>query len=82
MSDVVTRDAVKEAFVEALDLEPGTDVEKLEIGANAGWDSLGHMALVAELERRFSIELETDELIEMSSFSAAIEILKRHGVEV
>jgi acyl carrier protein len=40
------------------------------------------MALVAELEDRFGIELETDDIIDMSSYAKSIEILRRYGVEV
>jgi acyl carrier protein len=78
----VSRHQLREAFVAALDLPDGTDVEALEIGKNPEWDSIGHMALVAELEDRFSIELETDDLIALSSFSQSLEVLRRYGVAV
>ena len=73
---------VKQAFVEALDLPSDTDVEALEIGKNPEWDSVGHMALVAELESRFGITLETDDLLAMGSYAQSLEILRRHGVAV
>jgi acyl carrier protein len=78
----MSRDAVKEAFVTALDLDGSVDVEKLEIGASPGWDSIGHMTLIAELEDRFGIALDTDDLVAISSFAASLEILRRHGVAV
>jgi acyl carrier protein len=68
--------------VAALDLPADVEVDALQIGANPQWDSVGHMALVAELEDRFGIALETDDLIAMSSFAEALEILRRHGVAV
>jgi hypothetical protein len=40
------------------------------------------MALVAELEARFGIMLETDDIIAMSSYAASIEVLRRYGVDV
>lgn len=70
------------AFVEALDVPANSDVEGLEIGKNPEWDSVGHMALVAALEERFGIMLETDDIIDMSSYATTIEILRRYGVEV
>ena len=79
---MVSRHQVREAFVAALDLPADTDVEALEIGKNPEWDSVGHMALVAELEDRFSIELETDDLIAISSYAESIEVLRRYGVEL
>ena len=73
---------MKRAFAEALDLPPDTDIEALELGNQPHWDSVGHMALVAELEDRFGIELETDDIIAMSSYAEAIEVLRRYGVDV
>jgi acyl carrier protein len=73
---------VRAAFVSALDLPAGSDVEGLEIGKNPAWDSVGHMALVAELEERFGISLETDEIVGMSSYANTVEILRTHGIEL
>ncbi|WP_276523343.1 acyl carrier protein, partial [Lysinibacillus fusiformis] len=46
------------------------------------WDSVGHMASIAELEDVFDIMLETDDVIEFSSYTIGIEILKKYDVEV
>lgn len=32
------------------------------------WDSVGHMRLMAELEDAFGIEMETDDIIDFSSY--------------
>jgi acyl carrier protein len=81
-TEAVSRHDVREAFAAALDLPAGSDVESVEIGKTPEWDSIAHMALVAELEDRFSIELETDDLIAIGSFAQSIEVLRRYGVEV
>lgn len=47
-----------------------------------GWDSLAHMSLVGELEDRLGIMLETDDVIDMSSYEIAIEILKKYDVDI
>jgi acyl carrier protein len=73
---------IKDAFIRALDLPSGSDVGELEIGKSPEWDSVGHMALVAELEDRFGISLETDEIVGMSSYAKAVETLRTHGVQV
>jgi acyl carrier protein len=73
---------VRDAFIKALDLPSGFAVEELEIGNNPEWDSVGHMALVAELEERFGISLETDEIVGMSSYANAVETLRTHGIDV
>lgn len=40
------------------------------------WDSVGHMTLVAALEDAFDIMMETDDIIDLSSYEKGIEILK------
>ena len=32
------------------------------------WDSIGHMTLMAALEEEFKISLETDDIVDFSSF--------------
>jgi acyl carrier protein len=78
----VSSQEVRQAFAEALDLPADTDIEALEIGKDPHWDSMGHMALVAELEARFGIMLETDDIVAMSSYAESIEVLRRYGVDV
>jgi acyl carrier protein len=46
------------------------------------WDSVGHMALVAEIENTFNVTLDTDDIIGMSDVAKAVEILRKHGVEL
>ncbi|MGE7944146.1 acyl carrier protein [Lysinibacillus xylanilyticus] len=46
------------------------------------WDSVGHMAMIAELEDVFDIMLETDDVIEFSSYTIGIEILKKYDIEM
>ena len=46
------------------------------------WDSIGHMTLVAALEEEYKITLETDDIIDFSSFKKGIEILKKYKVEI
>lgn len=45
------------------------------------WDSVGHMALVAAIEDAFDIMMETDDIIDFSSYEKGKEILAKYGVE-
>lgn len=45
------------------------------------WDSIGHMALVATLEDTFDVMMETDDIIDFSSYEKGKEILAKYGVE-
>ena len=46
------------------------------------WDSIGHMSLIAGLESEFSINFNIDDVIDFSSYSHGIEILKKYNIEV
>ena len=52
------------------------EAEKLEYQSIESWDSVGHMELVTEIEDAFDIEMETDDILDFSSFSKGKEILK------
>ena len=46
------------------------------------WDSVGHMPLVAALEDAFDIMMDTDDIIDLSSYEKGKEILKKYDVEI
>lgn len=70
-----------EAFRTALDLPEGTDVRSLEYGKHQHWDSVGHMALVAEIEDAYDVMFDTDDVLDMSSYGKAVEIVRKLGAE-
>ena len=47
------------------------------------WDSVGHMSLIAALEEAFDIMMDTDDIIDLSSYEKGKEILAKddYGVE-
>ncbi len=47
------------------------------------WDSVGHMGLISALEDAFDIMMDTDDIIDFSSFEKGKEILSKaeYGVE-
>ncbi|MFY9646444.1 MAG: acyl carrier protein [Terriglobales bacterium] len=71
---------LKNAFVHALNVSPDGDFESMAYGQTPGWDSIAHMALISEIETEFDIMLATDDVIGMSSFLKAKEIVARTGV--
>ena len=42
------------------------------------WNSIGHMSLIAALDENYKISLETDDIIDFSSFKKGIEILPNY----
>lgn len=71
----------KNCFVEGLELDMES-VESATMESVERWDSIGQMSLVALLEDAFNIELDPDELMSFTSYSAGIQILKDHGVKL
>lgn len=70
-----------QAFVESLEIDAAL-VEGLEYQAIPQWDSVGHMGLVAAIEDTFDIMMDTDDIIDFSSYEKGIEILKKYDVEI
>ena len=69
------------AFCESFEINEeqlvGLQYQQIEL-----WDSVGHMTLVANLEDVFDIMMETDDIIDFSSYEKGIEILKeKYDVE-
>lgn len=74
-------DKLQSAFVEALDVDADQiEWATLKYRGIEQWDSVAHMRLIGEIEDAFDVMLETDEVIDMSSFAVAKEILGKHGV--
>lgn len=69
------------AFVDTLEITE-EQTKGLEYTGITAWDSVGHMALISALEDAFDIMMDTDDIIDFSSFEKGIEILgKNYGVE-
>ena len=46
------------------------------------WDSVGHMAMIAELEEGFDIEMDIDDIIDFSDYQTGKTILAKYGIEI
>ena len=68
----------KQAFIDALLIDESILKKNLEYNEITEWDSIGHMSLVAELEDKFDIMMEMDDIIEISSFEKGAEILEKN----
>ncbi|MCK1986512.1 acyl carrier protein [Lysinibacillus fusiformis] len=68
-------------FAEALGIDINQVTENLAYNTIAEWDSIAHMALIAEIDDQFDTMLDTDDVLDMSTFSKAKEILAKYDVE-
>lgn len=56
------------------------EVQNLQYQGIEQWDSVGHMTLIAAIEDEFAIEMDTDDIIDMSSFEKAKEIVAKYNI--
>ena len=71
----------KNCFAESLEIDLNVVNENLEYNSIPEWDSIGHMTLMSSLEEKFDISIETDDVIDFSSFKKGQEILiKKYAV--
>jgi acyl carrier protein len=72
----------KKTFIETLSLDEKKFSENLKYNDIPEWDSIGHMTLMSGLEEAFKITLETDDIVDFSSFIKGKEILKKYKVVI
>jgi len=68
-----------EIFMSTLQVEE-SQLADLKYQSVEGWDSVGHMGLIATLEDNFDIMMDTDDIIDFSSYEKGKEILKKYDV--
>lgn len=68
---------ILEVFTEVFSVPADVNTDELIYNDYAGWDSVGHMTLVAALEEKFDCMLEMDDILDMSSFAKVNEIIAR-----
>jgi len=73
-------DLLRRVFSEALGLPSEMITDTLTYGEADNWDSIAHMALVAAMDAEFGTMLEMDDILDMSSFGKAKEILAKYGI--
>ena len=71
----------KSAFVESLNIKEKIVNDKLKYNEIPEWDSIGHMSLISSLEEKFKISIETDDIVDFSSFNKGKDILKKYHIE-
>lgn len=65
------------AFMEALGLD-ASQLPSLKYQDVQSWDSVGHMSLMGAIEDAFDIMMDTDDIIDFSSYEKGMEILTKN----
>ena len=71
---------LRSVFVESLGINAAQVNDELRYNSIPQWDSTAHMILIAQLEQSFNLMLDTDDIIDMSSFAQAKAILAKYDV--
>ena len=69
-----------EIFIKSLSIDKKKFKESIKYNDVPEWDSIGHMTLMADLEDGFKISMDTDDIIDFSSFKKGIQILKKYKI--
>ena len=75
-----TKKKYQDIFIKSLSIDSNKFNENIKYNEIPEWDSIGHMTLIAALEEEYKISLETDDIVDLSSFKKGIELLKKYNV--
>jgi len=72
--------AYQDVFIKSLSINKEKFSNEIKYNDIPEWDSIGHMTLMSALEERFNITLETDDIVDFSSYIKGKEILKKYKI--
>tara|TARA_B100001996_G_C18137212_1_gene391548 strand:- start:107 stop:343 length:237 start_codon:yes stop_codon:yes gene_type:complete len=72
----------KKIFIDSLGINPGSFSEKLKYNEIPEWDSIGHMTLISGLEEGFKISIDTEDVVDFSSYEKGKKILSKYKVSI
>ena len=70
----------RKVFSKSLSVDESKANDKLKYNDIPEWDSIGHKTLMSGLEEEFKISIETDDIVDFSSFEKGKEILKKYKI--
>ena len=71
----------EKAFIDTFGIK-SSQLKKLKYQGVQSWDSVGHMNLIMALEESFDIEMDIDDIIDLSSFDKGKKILKNYKINI
>ncbi|MEA3420589.1 MAG: acyl carrier protein [Acidobacteriota bacterium] len=76
------KEKYEQVFMTCFSLEKTALNDELVYNSISTWDSIGHMAMIAALEEAFDIMMDTNDIIDFSSYDKGIEILAKYDVKM
>lgn len=71
---------LREVFSSTLSIPLERVTDDLRYESIAEWDSISHMALIAAIDQAFDIMLETEDVLDLSSFGRAKALLAKYNI--
>lgn len=68
-------------FIENFEVSESQLLE-LAYNSHESWDSVGHMALIADLEESFEIMFDMEDIVDLSTYEKGKEILERYEISI
>jgi len=79
---MTNKEKYKKLFIDTLSLKEDAVNDNLKYNDVPEWDSIGHMTLISAIEEEFKISMETDDIIDFSSYKKGLEILEnKHSLK-
>lgn len=69
---------LEKIFSESLNIPSELITDDLKYAENPEWDSVAHMTLIAAIEEAFDIMIDAEDVIDMSSFGKAKQIVAKY----
>ena len=69
---------LREVFSQVLGMDASQVTDELQYAVAEGWDSVAHMSLIAAIEEAFDIMIDAEDVIDMSSFKKARDIVAKY----
>lgn len=73
-------ESLEDVFMSALEIENSEDLDSLRYGSVPTWDSVGHMVLVAALEKNFGVKLTMGQILDIETFDDAKRLFISQGL--
>ena len=77
---MTNKEKYDQIFMECFSVEKSVLNDEFVYQSVPEWDSVGHMAMIAALEDTFEIMMETDDIIDFSSYTKGLEILSKYDI--
>jgi acyl carrier protein len=74
------KEAIKQIFIDELGVDGDQYADDLKYNSIPEWDSASHMVVVTAIEEKFELELDSDEIIAMTSIAKIYQVLQKRGV--